>query len=48
MGTFERIALAVVGVALVTTLVDKNHKTAEVGKVLKDWTIGALKQAMGN
>lgn len=47
MGTLEKIGLAIVGVALAAVLVDRDNKTAEVGKVLKDWTVGALGTAMG-
>lgn len=47
MSTAERIALAIVGVALVTTLILPDRQTATVIRAGGDLFTNALRQAMG-
>lgn len=46
MGTVERVALAIVGVAFVTTLLLPGRQTAQVIKAGSELFTGSLKTAM--
>lgn len=47
MGAIEKVALAIVGVAFVTTLILPDRQTAKVASAFGDVFIGGIKQAMG-
>ncbi len=47
MGTAERIGLAIVGVAFVTTLILPDRQTVPAIKAAGNFFTGALKTAMG-
>lgn len=47
MGTVEKVALAIVGVAFATTLVLNDRKTEQVVKAFGGIFTGGLRQAMG-
>lgn len=47
MGTVERVALAIVGVAFVTTLILPDRKTADVLRAGRDLFVDSLGRAMG-
>jgi hypothetical protein len=47
MGTVERVALAVVGVAFITTLILPDRQTAKVIQAGGEFFTGALKTSMG-
>jgi hypothetical protein len=47
MGTIEKVALAIVGVAFVTTLVLPDRQTSKVIGAIGELFSNGLKQAMG-
>lgn len=47
MGSIEKVAMAIVGVALVTTLILPGRQTGTVINAASDFFSGALKTAMG-
>ncbi len=47
MGTIEKVAVGIVGIAFVTTLILPDRQTGTVLKAVFDGFTGALKQAMG-
>jgi hypothetical protein len=47
MGTVERVALAVVGVAFITTLILPDRQTAKVIQAGGEFFTSALKTSMG-
>lgn len=47
MGTAEKIALGIIGVAFVTTLVLPDRKTSEVAATFFNGFVNALGRAMG-
>lgn len=48
MSTFEKIAMGIVGIGLVTTLILPGRQTPKVIGALADLFTGALATAMGN